>query len=150
MTDRLLLAFLFGIVVTGPMFGASPNIVVIVADDMGFSDLGCYGGEIETPNLDRLAENGLRFTQFYNTARCWTSRSALMSGYYPQQIRMDPVQRGDGFPTWITLLPYHLKPLGYRCYHSGKWHVNLTPKVVADGGSLPYRRCRKQPYGQWK
>ena len=111
-----------------------PNIVVIIVDDMGFSDLGCYGGEIETPNLDRLAANGLRFTQFYNTARCWPTRSALMSGYYPQQIRMDPIKRGAKLPNWAALLPHHLKPLGYRSYHSGKWHVNGAPKVVADGG----------------
>src|SRR5438874_746272 len=70
-----------------------PNILIILADDLGFTDLGCYGGEIETPNLDQLARGGLRFTQFYNTARCWPSRSALMSGYYPQQIRMDPPQK---------------------------------------------------------
>jgi len=133
MTDRLLFSFFIVFFVAGSLFAAPPNIVVIVADDMGFSDLGCYGGEIETPNLDRLAANGLRFTQFYNTARCWPTRSALMSGYYPQQIRMDPIRQG-GFPAWTTLLPHHLKPLGYRCYHSGKWHVNQTPKVVADGG----------------
>ena len=111
-----------------------PNIVLIVVDDMGFSDLGCYGGEIETPNLDRLAENGLRFTQFYNTARCWSTRCALMTGFYPQQIRMDPYQNGTRLPDWSPTLPHYLKPLGYRCYHSGKWHVNGTPKVVADGG----------------
>jgi arylsulfatase len=58
-----------------------PNIVVILADDLGFSDLGCYGGEIKTPNLDRLAAGGLRFTQFYNTARCWPTRAALLTGY---------------------------------------------------------------------
>ncbi len=120
---------------TSSLFGAErPNVVVIVVDDMGFSDLGCYGGEIETPNLDRLASQGLRFTQFYNTARCWSTRSALMSGYYPQQIRMDPVQQGVRLPNWTTLLPHHLKPLGYRCYHSGKWHVPGAPKIVADGG----------------
>ena len=63
---------------------APPNVVMILADDLGFSDLGCYGSEIETPNLDALAGNGLRFTQFYNTARCWPTRGALMSGYYAQ------------------------------------------------------------------
>ena len=68
-----------------------PNIVLILNDDMGYSDIGCYGGEVETPNLDRLAQNGLRFTQFYNTARCWPSRSALLSGYYAQEIRRDAV-----------------------------------------------------------
>lgn len=111
---------------------APPNVLIILADDLGFSDIGCYGGEIATPNLDKLAANGLRFTQFYNTARCWPTRSALLSGYYPQQIRMDP-PRGR-LPSWARLLPYHLKPLGYRCYHSGKWHVLGAPKAVADGG----------------
>ncbi len=76
-----------------------PNILIIVADDMGFSDIGCYGGEIATPNLDRLAENGLRFTQFYNCARCWPSRASILSGYYPQQVRMDP-PRGR-LPAWL-------------------------------------------------
>src|SRR4051794_13972897 len=63
-----------------------PNVVVFLADDMGYSDLGCYGGDINTPNLDALAKNGLRFTQFYNTARCWPTRGALLTGYYAQQI----------------------------------------------------------------
>src|SRR5262245_8201679 len=62
-----------------------PNIVVILADDMGFSDIGCYGGEIATPNLDRLAANGVRFTQFYNTGRCCPTRAALLSGLYSHQ-----------------------------------------------------------------
>ena len=62
-----------------------PNFLLILADDLGYSDLGCYGGEIETPNLDRLAAGGLRFTQFYNTARCWPSRAAILTGYYAQQ-----------------------------------------------------------------
>ena len=62
-----------------------PNIIVILSDDMGFSDIGCYGGEIETPHLDRLAKNGLRFTQFYNTGRCCPTRASLLSGLYPHQ-----------------------------------------------------------------
>jgi arylsulfatase A-like enzyme len=66
-----------------------PNILIILADDMGFSDAGCYGGEIATPNIDALAKNGLRFTQFYNTARCWPSRAAILTGYYAQQVRRD-------------------------------------------------------------
>ena len=66
-----------------------PNIIFILADDLGYSDLGCYGGEIATPNLDSLAANGLRFTQFYNTARCWPSRGALLTGYHAQQIHRD-------------------------------------------------------------
>jgi arylsulfatase len=109
-----------------------PNILIIVADDMGFSDLGCYGGEIETPNLDKLAADGLRFTQFYNTARCWPTRCAIVTGYYPQQTHMDPPK--GRFPEWTRVMPHYLKPLGYRCYHSGKWHVPGAPKPVADGG----------------
>jgi arylsulfatase len=111
---------------------APPNILLILADDMGYSDAGCYGGEIRTPNLDRLAANGLRFTQFYNTARCWPTRAALLTGYYPQQIRMDP-PRGR-LPEWARLIPHYLTPLGYRSYHSGKWHVTGAPRTLADGG----------------
>jgi arylsulfatase A-like enzyme len=109
-----------------------PNFLIILADDLGFSDIGCYGGEISTPALDGLAANGLRFTQFYNTARCWPSRSSILSGYYPQQIRMDPPK--GRLPAWTRLLTHELRPAGYRSYHSGKWHVNGAPKPVADGG----------------
>ena len=98
-----------------------PNVLIFLADDSGFSDTGCYGGEIKTPNIDRLAADGLRFTQFYNTARCWPTRACLMTGYYAQQIRMDPPS--GRLPPWARLLPQYLKPQGYRCYHSGKWHV---------------------------
>ncbi len=107
-----------------------PNFVIIVADDMGFSDPGCYGSEIQTPNLDRLAANGLRFTQFYNTARCWPSRGALMTGYYAQQIRRDGMTGVTGAgvqgirPKYARLLSAMLQPLGYRTYHSGKWHID--------------------------
>ena len=91
-----------------------------------------YGGEIETPNLDRLAGNGLRFSQCYSTGRCWPSRTCLLTGYYPQQVRMDPPQ--GPLPAWTRVVPHYLKPLGYRCYHSGKWHLMGAPKAVADGG----------------
>jgi len=106
-----------------------PNIVFILADDMGYSDLGCYGSEIETPNLDSLAGGGLRFTQFYNTARCWPTRAALLTGYYAQQVRRDALPgKGGGArgerPPWARLLPDFLKPHGYRSYHSGKWHID--------------------------
>jgi len=111
---------------------AKPNVLVIVADDLGYSDPGCYGGEIATPTLDGLAKNGLRFTQFYNTARCWPSRAALLTGYYAQQVRRDSVpgvkSGAQGTrPEWAKLLPEMLKPLGYRSYHSGKWHVDGKP-----------------------
>lgn len=109
-----------------------PNVLLILADDLGHSDLGCYGGEIETPNLDALAKNGLRFTQFYNTARCWPTRGAILTGYYAQQIRRDTVpgvkSGSQGVrPAWAKLLPELLKPLGYRSYHSGKWHIDGPP-----------------------
>jgi arylsulfatase len=109
-----------------------PNVLVILADDLGFSDVGCYGGEIETPNLDKLAAGGVRFTQFYNTARCWPTRGALLTGFYAQQIRRDTLpgirSGGQGVrPRWARLLPDLLRPLGYRSYHSGKWHVDGAP-----------------------
>ena len=118
-----------------------PNVLIIMADDLGFSDIGCYGGEIETPNLDRLAKNGLRFTQFYNTARCWPTRAALLTGYYAQQVRRDqlPGIRSGGRgrrPAWARLLPERLKPLGYRSYHSGKWHLDGMP--LANGFDRSY------------
>ena len=121
-----------------------PNIMVILVDDLGYSDLGCYGGEIDTPHLNSLAENGLRFTQFYNTARCWPTRSALLTGYYAQQIRRDKFYHVDNKnqgnrgrrPAWAPLLPKLLKPAGYRSYHSGKWHLDGMP--VAQGFDNSY------------
>jgi arylsulfatase len=110
-----------------------PNIVFILADDLGFSDLGCYGSEIATPNLDALAARGLRFTQFYNTARCWPSRAALLTGYYAQQVNRDPARQR---PRWAALLPDLIRPAGYRSYHSGKWHVDGP--VLAGGFERSY------------
>lgn len=121
---------------TSPGLPERPNILVILADDLGFSDLGCYGGEIETPHLDSLARQGLRFTQFYNTSRCWPTRSAILTGYYPQAIRRDALPGGGGGgaggkrPAWARLLPEYLRPLGYRTYHSGKWHID-GPRLAA-------------------
>ncbi|MFP4500365.1 MAG: arylsulfatase [Candidatus Hydrogenedentota bacterium] len=112
--------------------GKKPNILIIMADDMGWSDAGCYGGEITTRHLDGLAANGLRFTQYYSTARCWPSRACILTGYYAQQVRMDPPK--PPLPAWARVLPHYFKPAGYRCYHSGKWHLAGAPKAVADGG----------------
>ncbi len=109
---------------------APPNIVLIMADDMGFSDIGCYGGDIETPTLDRLAAGGIRFTQFYNTARCCPTRAALMTGLYQHQAGMGwmtydmgiPGYRGDLNKSCVTIAEA-LKPAGYHTYMHGKWHL---------------------------
>lgn len=125
--------FLLLLLAVSPTFAADkPNVLVILADDLGFSDLGCYGSEIQTPHLDGLAKNGLRFTQFYNTARCWPTRAALMTGYYAQQVRRDTLPNipsgGRGKrPAWAKLLPARLGSAGYRSYHSGKWHLDGMP-----------------------
>ena len=116
---------------------ARPNVVIILADDMGFSDLGCYGSEIPTPNLDALAQRGLRFTQFYNTARCSPTRAALLTGLNPHQAGMGTLAEDPGKQAPATAaLGYRevlgrdavtlaevLRPAGYRSYLAGKWHL---------------------------
>lgn len=134
---------LLAVAACGPARAADPkpNVLLILADDLGFSDLGCYGGEIDTPNLDALAKNGLRFTRFYNTARCWPTRGSILTGYYAQQIRRDAVPgvasgNAGTRPPWARLLPELIKPHGYRSYHSGKWHVDGLP--LANGFERSY------------
>lgn len=138
----ILLALL--IVPSALIAAAKPNVVFILADDLGWSDIGCYGGEIETPNLDTLAKNGLRFTQFYNTTRCWPTRAALLSGYYAQQIHRDALPElgggGQGVrQKWARLLPDFLKPAGYRSYHTGKWHIDGPVLAAGFDRSLDMR-----------
>ena len=107
-----------------------PNVVLIMADDMGFSDLGCYGGEIHTPTLDRLAAGGLRFTQFYNTARCCPTRAALLTGLYPHQAGVGHMVQDRGVPAYRGRLNEQCLTIaealgrgGYRTRMAGKWHV---------------------------
>jgi arylsulfatase A-like enzyme len=107
-----------------------PNILLIVADDLGFSDLGCYGGEIDTPNLNSLAAGGLRFTQFYSTARCCPSRASILTGQYPHKVGVGHMVTDLGHPGYrgrlsenaVTLAEV-LKAAEYRTFMSGKWHV---------------------------
>lgn len=112
------------------MTTAKPNVVLILNDDMGFSDIGCYGGEVETPNLDRLAANGLRFSQFYNTARCSPSRASMLTGLHPHQTGVGILTYDSGPEGYAgnlnqrcVTIPQALKTIGYRTYMSGKWHV---------------------------
>jgi arylsulfatase A-like enzyme len=129
-----ILVALLGLIPTAALAGTKPpNVVIILADDLGYSDLGSYGGEIATPNLDKMAADGVRFTQFYNTARCWPSRAALLTGYYAQQVNRDPANQR---PKWAALIPELLRPAGYRSYHSGKWHVDGP--VLASGFERSY------------
>jgi arylsulfatase len=107
-----------------------PNILILLADDMGFSDIGCYGSEIATPNLNRLASEGVRFTHFRNTARCCPSRSCLLTGLYPHQAGVGLMVEDRGRPAYqgylndrCATLAEVLRPAGYRTLMSGKWHV---------------------------
>jgi arylsulfatase len=116
-----------------------PNIIYIMADDLGYSDLGCYGGEVNTPNLDQLAANGIKLKKFYNNSRCCPTRASLLTGQYSHTVGMGgmvglakaPIEKGsyqgflnDSFPT----IAEELKKAGYSTYMSGKWHVGERPE----------------------
>ena len=125
-----------------------PNILLVMNDDMGYSDIGCYGGEIRTPNLDRLAAGGVRFTQFYNTARCCPTRASILTGLHPHQVGVgwmtmldldDDGYRGDLNDACVTIAEA-LKSAGYATYMSGKWHVSL--EVEPDGPKHSWPRQR--------
>lgn len=146
---RHLLSFLI-LVLSGPAFSgpdepsARPNILLILADDLGYSDLGCYGGEIPTPNLDRLGREGIRFTSFYNSARCCPSRAALLTGLYPHQVGIGSfahsppreeapaAYRGVLNEECVTIAEV-LKAAGYGTYMVGKWHVGVPPGPIERG-----------------
>ncbi len=133
-----------------------PNVIVIMSDDSGYSDLGCYGGEIATPNLDALARGGVRFTQFYNTARCCPTRAALLTGLYPHQAGIGHMMddrglagyRGDLSRQALTLAEA-VRPAGYRTYMVGKWHVTkkVRPDGDADRHNWPLQRGFDRFYG---
>lgn len=124
---------------------SSPNVVLILVDDMGFSDVGCYGGEIQTPNIDRLARGGVRFSQFYNTARCSPSRASLLTGLYPHQTGIGVLTNDDrphGYPGTIddrcVTLAEVLKAAGYATCLTGKWH--LASEMHTPNDAWPTRR----------
>ncbi|NHJ19734.1 MAG: arylsulfatase [Candidatus Lokiarchaeota archaeon] len=131
---------------------AKPNIILILNDDMGYSDLGCYGGEVQTPNLDNLAKNGIRFTNFYNTARCSPSRASLLTGLHPHQTGIGVLVNNDGPEGYagslnnkcVTIAEV-LREDGYKTYVSGKWHVSNSPYKEAD--SWPTKRGFDHHYG---
>ena len=115
-----------------PLHAPKPGIVVILADDMGFSDLGCQGSEIPTPNIDRLAHSGVRFSNFHTCARCSPSRASLLTGMYPQAVGMGHLDDDQGRPGYrgrldldVPTLAERLRDAGYDTAIAGKWHLGL-------------------------
>jgi len=151
----VILACLFGAVLARAA-APRPNILVMLADDVGYSDVGCYGGEIQTPNLDRLAANGLRFTQFYNTARCCPTRASLLSGLYPHQAGVGHMVNDRGVEGYrgelnrnCATIAEVLRAAGYSTYMAGKWHVteNAHLKPHVPHSSWPLQRGFDRYYG---
>jgi len=135
-----------------------PNVVVIMADDMGWSDLGCYGGEIRTPVIDSLANGGLRFTRFHNAARCCPTRASLLTGLYPHQAGVGHMVDDSGKPGYrgrlngrCATLAEVLRPAGYQTFMSGKWHVTpfayQDPEPTLHRGTWPLQRGFDRFYG---
>jgi arylsulfatase len=144
----------FGVILTASAFAQQPNIVLIMADDMGYTDIGCYGSEIRTPNLDRLAKNGVRFTQFYNTSRCCPTRAALLTGLYSHQAGIGLMTGDRGFDAYrgdlnrrSVTLAEALRPAGYRTYMTGKWHVTRHVGPKANKDNWPIQRGFDRFYG---
>lgn len=135
-----------------------PNIIVILADDVGYSDIGCFGGTAATPNLDSLANNGIRFTQFYNGARCCPTRASLLTGLYAHQTgigHMNWADAGvDGYRGNLNnkcaTIPEVLKSKGYRTYMCGKWHVTRFAEPNSDQSQWPLQRGFEKFYGTLK
>jgi len=133
---------------------ARPNIVLIMSDDMGYSDIGCYGSEVRTPHLDKLAAGGLRFTHFYNTARCCPTRASLMTGLYPHQAGVGHMMsdrgvdgyRGDLSRNAVTIAEV-LKTAGYATFMTGKWHVTKVTSPDGPKTNWPCQRGYDRFYG---
>src|SRR5205814_200109 len=138
------LTLLWNLAAVAPVLAAAkPNVLIILADDMGFSDIGCYGGEIQTPNLDRLAASGLRYSQFYNTARCSPSRASLLTGLHPHQTGIGILTYSNGPEGYagnlnkscVTVAEV-LKQKKYKTYLSGKWHISSSLTEPTDAWPL--------------
>jgi arylsulfatase len=137
MIGRLLLSLCFVLSLFAPARAADrPNIVIIMVDDMGFSDIGCYGSEIPTPHLDALAAGGVRFSQFYNTGRCCPTRASLLTGLYAHQAGVGWMTADQGLPGYrgqlndrcVTIAEV-LGDTGYFTAMTGKWHVGFRSAV---------------------
>ncbi len=152
MKPAILLAALLG--AFGLQAADRPNILIILADDLGYSDLGCFGGEIQTPNLDTLAADGVRFTQFYNTSRCCPTRAALLTGLYSHQAGLGHMMVDRGYEGYRSNLNRNcvtiaevLKSAGYRTYMCGKWHVTNRDGPKDDNANWPIQRGFEKFYG---
>ena len=144
----------FALLVSAVDVTKRPNIVLIMADDMGFSDIGCYGSEIKTPTLDRLARNGIRFTQFYNTSRCCPTRASLLTGMYPHQAGIGLMTGDNKLPGYrgelgrdVVTIAEALSVAGYRRYMSGKWHVTKHTRPEGPKNNWPLQRGFEKFYG---
>jgi len=132
-----------------------PNFLVIMTDDMGFSDIGCYGSEIKTPNIDRLAKNGVRFTHFYNTARCSPSRASLLTGVYPHQAEMGNLSSNnypepgyhDNLSKNTVTMAEVFRQAGYSTYMTGKWHLAKEMDSNGDHSNWPLQRGFERYFG---
>jgi arylsulfatase len=155
-TVGMLCSCLVSLCLSAELFAAPPrpNIIVILSDDMGFSDLGCYGGEIHTPVLDKLAAGGVRFQSFYNTARCCPTRASLLTGLYPHQAGIGHMMDDSGLPGYTGNLNAStrtiaelLKPAGYHSYATGKWHVTRHTNADGPRHNWPLQRGFERFYG---
>ncbi|HUT13463.1 MAG TPA: arylsulfatase [Thermoguttaceae bacterium] len=131
-----------------------PNVIIMMADDMGFSDIGCYGGEIQTPNIDQLAAGGLRFTQFYNTARCCPTRACLLTGLYSHQSGVGHMMNDRGFDGFrgdlnenCLTIAQVMKTADYATYMAGKWHVTRFWQQTDSKHNWPLQRGFDRYYG---
>ncbi|MBI1368628.1 MAG: sulfatase-like hydrolase/transferase [Planctomycetes bacterium] len=162
MNDRMIARLVVAILMMciAALGADKPNILLIMSDDMGFSDIGCYGGEVATPNLDQLAAEGLRFTQFYNTSRCCPTRASLLTGLYPHQAGMGHMTGGyspresDGYVGDINehclTIAQVLRPAGYATYACGKWHVAKDDGPKGPMHNWPLQRGFDRFYGTIK